>query len=238
MNCCDLTLPTPAENLACDEVLLELCETGEAGELLRFWEPQQSFVVVGYGNKISTEANLPFCQQNGIPVLRRCTGGGAVLQAPGVLNYCLILRAEVSPCQTITATNQFVLKRLQSAMSTFLKKPAEVRGQSDLALAGLKFCGNSQRRKKRFLIFHGSFLLYLDFALVERTLPMPSKQPDYRLNRSHSEFLLNLEVPASQVKEALRKAWDAQAQMPEVPSKQIAALVDEKYSRREWNHKF
>src|SRR2546428_11436756 len=75
---CDLPLDSPAENLACDEALLDTAEAGFSGELLRVWEPQSYFVVLGYANKAASEANLEFCRQNAIPVLRRCTGGGAV----------------------------------------------------------------------------------------------------------------------------------------------------------------
>src|SRR2546429_1422151 len=131
MNYCDLTFPTPEQNLACDEALLDAAEAGEPGEALRLWEPQTSFVVLGYANKSAIEVNLPFCETNGIPVLRRCTGGGAVLQAPGVLNYCLILCADSGPCCTIPATNQLVLKRHQAALTHLLGREVEVRGQTD-----------------------------------------------------------------------------------------------------------
>src|SRR5512143_2555736 len=117
MNLCDLTLPTPEENLACDEVLLDLCESGAAQELLRFWEPAQYFVVVGYANKAATEADLGFCQQNNIPVLRRCSGGGTVLQGPGCLNYTLILRMDsVGALASISGTNDCILGRHQEAL--------------------------------------------------------------------------------------------------------------------------
>ena len=39
MQLLDLTFPTPEENLACDEALLEMCEQGYDREILRFWEP-------------------------------------------------------------------------------------------------------------------------------------------------------------------------------------------------------
>jgi len=58
----DLTLATPAENLACDEALLDWCEEGHrADEILRFWEAKEYFVVIGYANKAATEANLSAC---------------------------------------------------------------------------------------------------------------------------------------------------------------------------------
>src|SRR4051812_5944279 len=88
----DLTLPSPAENLACEEVLLDLCEAGGWGGLLRFWEPTEYFVVLGYANKAALEVDLEACQKQEVPIFRRCTGGGAVVQGPGCLNYSLVLR--------------------------------------------------------------------------------------------------------------------------------------------------
>src|SRR2546429_10004517 len=123
MKYCDLTLPSAEENLACDEVLLDLCDEGDAGEVIRFWEPAQYFVVVGYGNKLATEVNVPFCQLNTIPVLRRCSGGGTVLQGPGCLNYSLILRIDSDPAlQTVTGTNRFVMERNRAALETLLTR--------------------------------------------------------------------------------------------------------------------
>src|SRR5207247_9449954 len=91
MNHCAFTLATPEENLACDEALLDLCESGLCHGLLRLWEPSQYFVVLGYANKAATEVNLPFCCQNTIPVLRSCTVGGTVLQGTVWLIYSLLL---------------------------------------------------------------------------------------------------------------------------------------------------
>jgi lipoate-protein ligase A len=237
MNFCDLTFPTPEENLACDEALLDLCEEGLAGDILRFWEPTEYFVVVGYANKVSEEVHHTFCDFQGIPILRRCTGGGAVLQGAGVLNYSLILRAD-DELHNISATNSFVLKRHCLELAAILRAPVEIQGHTDLAVGGLKFCGNSQRRKKQFLLFHGSFLLNLDIDMVEQTLRLPSRQPDYRLGRSHSDFLMNLKVSSALIKNALRKSWNATQLLPQIPAPAIALLEREKYSRAEWNHKF
>jgi lipoate-protein ligase A len=237
MNYCDITLPTPEENLACDEALLDFCEKDVAIEVLRFWEPSQYFVVLGYANKTSYEVHETFCDFNAIPILRRCTGGGAVLQGAGVLNYSLILRAQ-GELHNIPSTNSFVLKRHHAALATLLKAPVQIQGHTDLAIGGLKFCGNSQRRKKHCLLFHGSILLHLDIELVERALPFPSRQPDYRLGRTHSDFLMNLKVPAELIKNTLRKTWNATQPLPNFPDQDIAILAREKYNRPEWNRKF
>ena len=236
---CDLTLPTPEENLACDEALLDLCEAGGAGELLRFWEPSADFVVLGYANAAATESNLDFCRGNGIPVLRRCSGGGTVLQGPGCLNYSVILRFEESgPLSSIPATNDFVLERLAGILGPALGAPVRKEGHTDLAIDGLKFCGNAQRRRQRWLLFHGSFLLHLDIGMVEKTLRLPSKQPEYRAHRSHADFLMNLKVPSEQIKSAMNNGWAASERFNAIPYERIELLVREKYSKDEWNLKF
>ena len=67
MTCLDWVLPTPEENLACDEALLDLCEINGADEILRFWEPQSYFVVLGYGNRVAEEVNREICAAEKIP---------------------------------------------------------------------------------------------------------------------------------------------------------------------------
>jgi lipoate-protein ligase A len=232
----DLELPSAAENLACDEALLELCEAGDWGEVLRFWEPQEPFVVLGYGNHAATEADLEACRGLNIGIFRRCTGGGAVLQGPGCLNYSLILQiAGFDPLRTITGANRFVMERHRAALQALVEGCIEIQGHTDLAIGGLKFSGNSQRRKREFLIFHGSLLLNLDLSLVERALRMPSRQPDYRRGRSHKDFLVNLGKSPEDIKQALRETWQAWDAPREAPLAEIQALARNKYSREEWN---
>src|SRR3990167_824405 len=126
----DLTFPTPEENLACDEALLEQCEEGLIpDDILRFWEPSSYFVVLGYSNKIQTEVNETACQKEGIPILRRLSGGGTVLQGPGCLNFSLILKIENSKAlHNLVKTNAFVLKRNQKALESALGLKINVRG--------------------------------------------------------------------------------------------------------------
>lgn len=239
MNYCDLTLPSAEENLACDETLLELCEAGKCTEVLRFWEPNQYFVVLGYANRAELEVNLDFCRKQTIPVLRRCSGGGTVLQGPGCLNYTLILQCEgPHALRSIAATNAFVLQRHGETLSALLRAPVERKGHTDLAIGGLKFSGNAQRRRQKFLLFHGSFLLHFDIQLLEKALPFPSRHPDYRRGRSHTDFLMNLKVPAYRLKEGLTKAWGASGPLAELPLDSIATLAEQKYRRDEWNLKF
>jgi lipoate-protein ligase A len=253
MKLLDLTFLRPAENLACDEALLDTAEAGAGDEVLRFWEPREHFVVVGYANKVAAEVNVAACEARGIPVLRRCSGGGTVMQGPGCLNYTLVLRITADgPLHNIGVANQFIMRQNRAALESVgrvtpcaphdggqrtARPTIAIRGHTDLAIGERKFSGNSQRRRKHFLLFHGTFLLNFDLALVSELLPMPSKQPEYREHRAHTEFLTNLNVPANEVKAALRQAWKAEETLKNPPLEKIAALAQDKYSTHEWNFK-
>jgi len=246
----DLTLPTPAENLAGDEALLDFFEENGGEGVLRFWEPQTHFVVMGYANSVAKEVNAAACEAGNVPIYRRCSGGGTVLQGPGCLNYSLVAPIDDSgPLYNITATNHFIMERNRTALESKFKSQKlriEIAGHTDLVLDSrlspaaprLKFSGNAQRRKRRYLLFHGTFLLNFDIALIEKYLRMPSKEPAYRQGRSHEEFLANLNLRAEAVKEALRGAWGAGEAMGAVPHDAIALLARDKYVTKEWNFKF
>ncbi len=242
MTLLDLTLPTPAENLACEEALLDAAEAGASGEVLRFWESPYHFVVVGYANKVATEVNVAACKARNIPILRRCSGGGTVVQGPGCLNYSLILHiAEDGPTRTIQDANQFIMERNLEAIAAEIRNPKseiQIAGHTDLAIGGLKFSGNSQRRRRKFLLFHGTFLLHFDLSLISELLHPPSLQPDYRQSRSHGEFVTNLNSTATAVKNALAAAWGANEPGLTIPSDAIKSLVQLKYDQRDWNFKF
>lgn len=254
MNLLDLTFPTPAENLACDEALLDWCDARGRPEILRFWMPETEFVVVGYANSVSTEAREGEAGAPRVPVLRRCTGGGTVLQGPGCLNYALILKIEEGgPLQSIPAANRFILDRNRAALEEALRSkpistepsPASaepgslrVQGQTDLAIGQRKISGNAQRRKRRFLLFHGTFLLRFDVSRVESILRFPSKQPEYRRHRPHAEFLSNIDLAPDAVKRAMQGVWRAFEPLENPPIEKIASLSRDKYETIGWNRKF
>ena len=250
MNLLDLTLQPPAENLACDEALLNLCEK-EGVETLRLWESREHFVVVGYGNSVEREVNLHECKKRDIPVLRRCSGGGTVLQGPGCLSYNLTLRIpDISQNQsntepsnagllTVTGTNEFVMERNRAAIERLLAVQVAVQGYTDLAvLAGsswIKFSGNAQRRRRRALVFHGTILYGFDLSLIDVLLNFPSAQPNYRAGRGHSEFLRNIPATAQDIRTALQKAWKADGPASVLPPDALDRLLRDQYLNDDWN---
>ncbi len=235
----ELNSSEPTENLACDEVLIDWCEKHPGLEILRVWEPSRYFVVLGYSNKVAAEVNQAVCSDDGVPVLRRCSGGGAVLQGPGCLNYSLVFNHEEErPFGDLAFSYRFVLERHRKLFAALTGAPVTIEGTSDLAVAGRKFSGNSQYRKRRSFLVHGTFLLRLDLSRIARYLPMPSKEPTYRRRRGHGEFLKNLGITAADARQGLRSVWEAEEELAPPPRPMINRIVQQRYARPEWNLKF
>jgi lipoate-protein ligase A len=246
----EFPLLQPAELLATEETLLDAAEAGECGETLSFWESPTHFVVLGYGNKVSTEVNQAACERLGIPILRRISGGGTVLQGPGVLNYSLILRADKpGPLASIHGANQFIMQRNAEALTKLLNAegPApnagervEVQGHTDLAIGGRKFSGNAQRRKRTHLLFHGSIVLNVDLELLDQVLPSPTLQPEYRQGRKHRDFLTQFPRNRDVVVNAITQAWSGIIHNSRYLEKEWLAprrqaLLVGKYAQSSWN---
>ncbi len=231
---------TPAEHLACDEALLDECENSDGPGFIRFWESTTYFVVLGYGKHLEEEVFEEICAREKIPVLRRCSGGGTVLQGPGCFNYTLVLPiASNTELESISGANCSIMKRVRNAVASATDASIEVKGFTDLVVNGRKFSGNSQRRKRRCLLFHGAFLLNFDLALISRTLRLPAQQPEYRAGRTHADFLINVPLDRAKVEEVMRKEWNAKGVFAEDRIVDATReLVRTKYSQAEWNERF
>jgi lipoate-protein ligase A len=227
----DLALPTLAENLALDEALLLHAEAGQGGEVLRFWESPRPGIVLGISGQVEQEVHVERCGD--VPILRRSSGGGAVLVGPGCLCYTLVLsydRAE--ELRQIGCSYCFILGKLSAALGQGVA-PA---GTSDLAVGDRKVSGNSQQRKRSYLLHHGTILYDFDLASLTRYLKPPPRQPDYRHHRPHEAFVANLPIDAITLRQRLKEAWPVEG-TGKVPMKMVRQLIEEKYGRREWNYR-
>ena len=235
MKTLDQSYAEPAMNLACDEILLNEVDSNQREATLRFWEPQSPFVVIGYGNNIHSECLIESCRRNNIQILRRISGGGTVLQARGCLNYSLILPInDEFGTKNINSTNCHIMKTHQMAFNKALNNGVTIEGHTDLALDGLKFSGNAQKRTKNALVFHGTFLLNLEIKLLDLSLKMPSLEPKYRKGRSHHNFCRNIPISAISTKKLIKKTWDAQGIANPVDDKKIEELTITKYTQKKW----
>jgi len=235
----DYHFTKPEENLSCDEVLLNFCDANDGPDLLRFWESPSHFVVLGYTKSLKREVNITECKQRHIPILRRCSGGGTVLQGSGCFNYSLI--SKIPPEEfphNIPATNCRVMKAQRDALRALLPGDVEICGHTDLTWNGLKFSGNAQRRRSHYFLFHGTILLHFDIALVQKVLLMPEVQPEYRKQRPHQSFITNLPLQKNEVGTAIAAQWNVDGIFNELPLHDIRTLANEKYLSPQWNEKF
>ena len=238
MQLLDYSAPSPEENLAVDEALLEAAEAGHNPPTLRFWESSRYFVALGYSNRAAIECDVSECARQNIPILRRVTGGGTVMQGVGCLNYAVVQRIESGDSLNVGATNDYVMEAVRCALNPLLGGEVERHGHTDLTWRGRKFSGNAQKRKAKHFLFHGTILLDFDVELVQRCLRPPSKQPDYRANRDHLDFIGNVPLERDAVKSALANAFGATEISAFALDERTRELVNEKYVRPEWNEKF
>ncbi|MFT5171481.1 MAG: lipoate-protein ligase A [Candidatus Marinamargulisbacteria bacterium] len=234
----DYTFDTPEANIACDEALLNWCEIDQSTEILRLWESPTYFSVLGLSNKYEDELNVEACTKQKIPILRRCSGGGTVLQGPGCLNYALILKINASEkCNSICETNDYILENMARSLSKLGQK-IERRGISDLALGDVKISGTAQKRKRHYLLFHGTLLYNFDLEKISQFLAFPTLQPDYRQNRKHADFVQNLAAPLPLLKDTLSQIWEAKESLDIAPFLgDIHAISITKYADPKWNKK-
>ncbi|MGI9518974.1 MAG: lipoate--protein ligase family protein [Pirellulaceae bacterium] len=234
----DLTLPTSAENLAIDELLSDLSDSaGSPRECLRIWENPEFAVVLGRSSRHREEVNMDWCDAEQIPVLRRSSGGAAVVIGPGCLMYSVTLDYRLRPeLRLLDQAHQFVMGRLVDAFAG-AEMAVEFHGTCDLTWQGRKFSGNSLRCRRNSLLYHGTLLYDFSLSFVTECLGTPPRQPEYRRQRPHSEFVTNLPVTRDQLVSVLQNAWPTTGTEEPLNVGDIGRLAEDKYSDPAWTGK-
>jgi len=236
-----LTLDTPAENLALDEALLDAAEAREiASSVLRLWESPEYCVVLGRSSKADVEVDLAACRASGVPVLRRCSGGGTIVAGPGCLMYAVVLDFETHPhLRAVDLAHRHVLERMADILTPMVPDVSTA-GISDLVIrppseaatptVSRKFSGNALRIKRNHFLYHGTLLYDFDLNYLSQLLGSATRQPDYRDERSHTDFVANLPLRREELTKTLIEGWDAQSALPSWPRQRVADLVKSRYA--------
>jgi len=172
-----------------DEDLIAAAEsTGR--EQLRIIQYPQVAAVIGRGGKIEVEVHADRLAADGIPLLRRRGGGCAVVLDPGNLIVSLVLpRPGVGE---ITRTFRELSERMIAALTACGVPGVRQEGTSDLALGDRKLGGSCIYRSRGLIYYSTTLLVDPDLELIDRYLPHPPREPDYRRARSHHDFLTSL----------------------------------------------
>jgi len=159
--------------------------------LAELWEPQGIAVVIGHGQRAEQEVNLSACRRDGVPVIRRRGGGGAVVLMPGVLclSCAFISRKSDSPYTFFQYINSWLIALLEQEYGL---TGAQSAGISDIAVNGQKILGCSMFKSRTLFFYQGSLLLHPNLARLSTYLTHPSREPDYRRQRRHEAFVTSL----------------------------------------------
>ncbi|MCA9402012.1 MAG: lipoate--protein ligase family protein [Candidatus Omnitrophica bacterium] len=214
----DVTFSSPKHNLLYDDVLLHQAENENQQEVARIWESRKLFIVLGRISKASEDVFLENAYHDQVPVLRRSSGGGTVLQGKGCLNYSLILDKERHKALNDI---QGSYKHILSLMIEVFKRlniTAEYFPVSDIAIREnqKKFSGNAQKRGRRFILHHGTVLYDFKLDLIPRYLKLPKSIPQYRQQRSHENFVTNIPIQRDDFISAFKETFSLKERSKEV----------------------
>ncbi len=149
----DLSLRKAAYNLALEESIVKHVNRGQSAPTVRFWRNSYS-AIVGRSQRVDREVDIELCRAHGVEVVRRPSGGGAVLHHPENLNYSIYLPSRRNNMKEIK-TEPYVEPLIRALKRTGLGLRPEVNG---LYVDELKVSGTAQSRRWGIL-FHGTLLL-------------------------------------------------------------------------------
>ncbi len=171
-----------------DQILEQLAKPIAIGT----WIPDQTVVVLGSSNDPNVECHAERCAADGISILKRYGGGGTVVLYSG----CVIVT--IGGWVADHFQNDRYFRLLNGAVNQALhanfkfNAPLTQAGISDLVAGEKKFGGTSMFRSRNYLLYQASLIVDCDFEMIGRYLAHPSREPEYRRGRRHSDFLTGL----------------------------------------------
>jgi lipoate-protein ligase A len=230
----------PSFNLAAEEYLLR-----SKTENYHYFYINEPSVIIGKHQNALAEINLPFLEQNNIPLFRRLSGGGTVFHDYGNLNFCFIKNGEYSDLVNFKKATEPIVKVLNA-----WGIPARNGERNDLLVDYKKVSGNACHVFKNRVMHHGTLLFDSNLETLTSCLKNdPFKFKDRAVKSVKSE-VINL-------KEVFNKEWSATFFLKQlilqinaesaniVPysftledMKQIEELQLNKYRKKEWNYNY
>lgn len=140
----------PAFNLAAEQYVFDVLPKDRAYFML--WQNDNAIIIGKYQNT-AAEINSSYVEKNGIKVVRRLSGGGAVYHDMGNLNFTFIADAG-----DMDRLNMHIFCEPIVAALEKMGVKAEINGRNDMTIDGKKFSGNSQYLSKGRIMHHGTIM--------------------------------------------------------------------------------
>ncbi|MCC8190891.1 MAG: lipoate--protein ligase family protein [Planctomycetes bacterium] len=241
----------PAAALAWSEARLEA--HGGDVPVIALWRPAGVTVALGLAQRPDRECDVDALLRDGVGLVRRQSGGGAVLLYSGVLCWEAFasedcLRAGGGDAG-IRPAYRFLSQPVVAGLRA-LGIAVVSAGTCDLSVVGddrrlRKVAGTAQLRRRGSVLVHGSLLVDADLDRLARYLAFPSEQPEYRADRSHGEFCTTVAaaggLPAAMAAVTAAIHTAAREMHWSVTAPSGLALPEarrfflEKYAHRRWN---
>ncbi len=215
----------PYYNLALEEWLMMNCDE----DVFILWQNRPTVVIGRYQNAYA-EVNIPYAEKNGISVVRRMSGGGAVYHDGGNLNFTFIIKDDGKGIDF-----KRFLSPIKNALSD-LGIETEFSGRNDLLLNGRKISGSAQCSKYGKILHHGTLLVDVDTEVLSSVLTVSSEKLVSKGINSVRSRVTNIkdicpEVDINLLKRALRERISGEEMILTDEEKlEVEQLAFEKYS--------
>lgn len=224
-----------AQNMAIDEALIE--SVGEV-PILRIYGWRPAAVSIGYFQSMNEEVDFTKCREIGVDIVRRLTGGGAVLHEYE-LTYSFISRRYP---QNIVESYKWICDAIVISIKR-LGFDASFVPLNDIVIAGKKVSGNAQTRRKGVLLQHGTILLGVDVNKMFSVLKVPSEKLRDKIIKDVKERVTSLagttyDNMATSLKTSFAAKFEAKLIDDTLSTEEISHarwLAERKYSSNEWN---
>ncbi|PLX34289.1 MAG: hypothetical protein C0604_01860 [Clostridiales bacterium] len=186
----------PYYNLALEEYCLKNVDMDEDYFLL--WQNAPA-IIVGKNQNTFEEINPRFVEENGIPVARRISGGGAVYHDFGNLNFTFIANIEDAATVDFKKYAEPIIEALKT-----LGIEAELSGRNDITIDGKKISGNAQRMYRKKLMQHGTLLFDVNIHDLVDSL-------NVKMDKITSKGIKSVRSRVTNIKEHLAEEIDIKA---------------------------
>lgn len=191
----------PYKNLAIEEFLTFHVKPEEC--ILFLWQNRHT-VVIGKNQNAWKECNVHELEEDGGHLVRRLSGGGAVFHDLGNLNFTFCVREK----------DYDVEKQLDIILRAVRKLGIDARktGRNDITTDGRKFSGNAFYKSKGYCYHHGTLLVDVDQAAMQKYLnvsaaKLHSKGVDSVRSRTVNLKELNPDLTIPMLEESLLEAF-------------------------------
>lgn len=153
----------PRINLAIETYLLKEKPLDEPILLFYINEPS---IIIGRNQNTIEEINKEYVDDNGIHVVRRLSGGGAVYHDHGNLNFSFIMPDDGNSFRDFAKVTQPIIQALHELGVS----GAELKGRNDLVINDMKFSGNAMYATAGRMFAHGTLMFDSDIDEVVNAL--------------------------------------------------------------------